>query len=89
MGPRSCSECESIFRELVEASRAARERAKEPATVPLLAEWLEQLDEEECARTRETSPLWATWRRLREHRALTGHRLSALPIPPNLLANSN
>ena len=57
--------------------------------MPLLAEWLEQLDEEECARTRETSPLWATWRRLREHRALTGHRLSALPIPPNLLANSN
>ena len=86
----SCSECHSIYRELIEASRAVRERAQEQKTPALpLTAWLEQLDEEECARTRETSSLWATWRRLQEHRARTGHYLSVLPLPPTVISNSN
>jgi hypothetical protein len=38
---------------------------------------------------RKTSPLWKTWRRLQEHRNLTGHTLSVLPIPQNALTNPN
>jgi hypothetical protein len=75
MEPLSCSECQSIYRELIESSRAARERGREQKAAALpLTTWLEQLDEEECAHTRETSGLWATWRRLQEHRARTGHQ---------------
>jgi hypothetical protein len=86
----SCSECQSIYRELIEASRAARERGQEQETAALpLTAWLEQLDEEECAQMRETSSLWATWRRLQEHRARTGHHLSVLPLPPTMISNSN
>jgi hypothetical protein len=90
MEPLSYVECQSIYRELVEASQAVRERKPEQktATVPL-TEWLEQLDEEECARTRETSLLWAIWRRLQEHRALTGHYCSILSLPPGAISNPN
>jgi len=54
-----------------------------------IAEWVRQLDEEELARIRETSSLWKTWRRLQEHRNLTGHMLSVLPLPPHAISNPN
>jgi hypothetical protein len=50
-----------------------------------LADWLEHLNEEDCARMRATSSLWKTWRRLMEHRTLTGHSLSLLSLPPNAI----
>src|SRR5215469_15680217 len=54
-----------------------------------IADWVQQLNEEECARMRETSALWNTWRRMQEHRNLTGHILSVWPVPPNALSNPN
>jgi hypothetical protein len=54
-----------------------------------LVEWIRSLDEEECDRIRETSSLWKAWRRLQEHRRLTGHVLSVLPLPPNAISNPN
>ena len=56
---------------------------------PQLSEWIRGLDEEECARMRESSSLWKAWRRLQEHRKLTGHVLSVLPLPPNAISNPN
>ena len=85
----TCAECQAIYRELLEASRVVREQMHEGAPPLALTTWLEQLNEEECAQMRETSSLWATWRRLQEHRALTGQSLSALPLPPQAILNSN
>jgi hypothetical protein len=68
MDPRSCAECLAIARDLREASRAGR-----PAESGLLTAWVRSLDEEECTRMRESSPMWRTWRRREVHRALTGH----------------
>jgi len=48
-----------------------------------LIAWLQELDEDDCARMRETSSLWKTWRRLREHRTLTGHS------PSDAMVNRN
>jgi len=85
-----CAECQAIYGELVKASHAVRHQMRhEGASRVDLTAWLEQLNEEKCTDMRETSSLWATWRRLREHRALTGHSLSALPLPPQAILNSN
>jgi hypothetical protein len=85
-----CAECQAINSELVKASHAVRDHMRHEGASPVdLAAWLEQLNEEECADMRETSSLWATWRRLRGHRALTGHSLLALPLPPQAILNSN
>jgi hypothetical protein len=76
---RSCPECQDIFLELLKASQDVKKQNLEQQTEtrPLIA-WLEQLNEEDCARTRESSRLWAARRRQQEHRALTGHYV---PVP--------
>lgn len=85
-----CEECRAIYQELQKAAQAARQHQSGHAnTSTELASYLEQLEDEECTRTRETSPLWKAWRRLREHRSLTGHSISVLPIPPNAITNRN
>jgi hypothetical protein len=90
MDSSSCDECWAIYRELRDAFRVLSERSSDQNTAPQqLAAWLEQLDQEECARMRETSAIWKTWRRLQEHRAVTGHPLSLLPVPPNAISNPN
>ena len=83
----ACEECRAIYRDLRANARAAREQvAQRPGG---LAAWLEQLSEEDCARLRESAGLWKAWRRLQEHRALTGHSLSQLAIPPGAIVNAN
>jgi hypothetical protein len=89
MGSFRCAECRAIYQELREAHRAATQNALDQHGAQKIADWVQQLNEEECARMRETSALWKTWRRLQEHRNLTGHTLSVLPIPPNALTNPN
>jgi hypothetical protein len=49
-----------------------KERLSGPGTTPVdVASWLQELDEDECVQMKETSPLWRTWRRWQQHRALT------------------
>jgi hypothetical protein len=68
-----CAECRSIHRELLEAAEAIQKlRLDQPDAIDLAA-WLDALHEDEYAETRETSRLWAAWRRRRVHRVLTGH----------------
>lgn len=83
----ACDECRAIHLELQDAFAAAKERlADSRTTAHALAAWVQQLTEDECTRMRETSSLWKTWRRLQEHRALTGHYVALLP---NGMANPN
>ena len=90
MDPSSCAECRAIYRELQEALAAVKVRLADRSTTPDdLAAWVQELEEEECARMRDASSLWKTWRRWREHRTLTGHWLSPLPVPPHGMANPN
>jgi len=90
MDTLSCEECKAIYRELRNASEAARRnQPHQNATPHQLADWLQQLNENDCARMRLTSSLWKTWRRLMEHRTLTGHSVSVLALPPNAMANPN
>ena len=90
MDPFSCDECRAIYQELREGLRAATgSMSDERNARQAIAEWVRQLDEEELARIRETSSLWKTWRRLQEHRNLTGHMLSVLPLPPHAISNPN
>jgi len=85
-----CDECRAIHRELQEAFATVKERLSGPGTTPVdLVAWLQGLDEDECAQVRETSPLWRTWHRWQQHRALTGHYLSPLPVPPSTMGNPN
>jgi hypothetical protein len=78
----ACEECRAIYLEFREASRAASLRlAGDPSTPQGLAAWIQELNEEDCARMRESSNLWKAWRRLREHWTLTGHSPSLLPVP--------
>ena len=83
MEPIACPECRALYQELQTASRQARlRRSWEPDASPReLAEWLAQIDEHECARLRLNSILWQVWRKVQEHRTLTGHRVS-LPVSP-------
>jgi len=69
---------------------AAEEMHFRQATPPQgdLIEWLKQLHEEDRAQTRASSPFWKAWRRLQEHKVLTGH--SILPTaPPGVFLNPN
>jgi hypothetical protein len=89
MDSSPCAECRAIYRELQEAYVAAKVRLSGQTTTPQeIGTWIQGLDEEECAQMRETSDLWAAWRRWQEHRALTGHWLSLLG-PPNAISNPN
>ena len=85
----ACGECQAIYRDLLAAGVAMERRQGGEATPRALAEWLETLNEEECTQTRRTSSLWAAQRRLQEQRALTGHYLSVLPLPPRAISNPN
>jgi hypothetical protein len=90
MDPFSCDECRAIHRELRDAYLAATGSVVDRTSVPQqIADWVQQLNEEDCARMRETSSLWAAWRRLQEHRTLTGHYLSRLPVAPDAISNPN
>jgi hypothetical protein len=85
-----CDECREIYLELRKAAETVDWRQiGQDRTVPRLAAYVEQLDEADCAWMRENSPLWKAWRRLMQHRTLTGHTLSVLPIPPDALSNPN
>jgi len=84
-----CAECRSIYLELVEAAEAIRKlQADQPGATDLAA-WLDGLSEGECAETRETSRLWAVWRRQREHRILTGHYVPLSLWPGEATPNRN
>jgi len=90
MDSHSFEECKAIYRELRNASEAARRnQPRQNATPHQLAEWLQQLNEEDCAQMRVTSSLWKPWRRMMAHRTLTGHRVSVLAPPPNAMSNPN
>ena len=83
-----CHECEAIYRDLLEAASARDETAPDRRATPnQVAGYLESLDEDDCARMREMSPLWKAWRRREEHRALTGHSVSLLPLQPGVIEN--
>lgn len=90
MNAHSCQECQAIYRDVMRAVHQARENLfDQPASPQQLVTWLEQLNEDDCARLRETSSFWKTWRRLQEHRTLTGHSISLLGVPPNAISNPN
>ena len=87
MPPRfECEECRAIYLELCAAHADGRQYS---AVEGDLASFLAQLDDEYCARMRETSFLWDCWRRLKQHRALTGHYLPVFPAAPGSLMNPN
>ena len=71
-----CDECSAIRRELHDATAAERARALDEQQD--LRAWLERLDDSECARLRETFPIWKAWRKAREHRLRTGHLVLAV-----------
>jgi hypothetical protein len=71
-----CGECSAIRRELDEAMAA--ERARVGGEPQDLRAWLERLDEDECARLRETSDMWKAWRKAVEHQLRTGHSISVI-----------
>ena len=71
-----CDECAAIRRELREATAAERARALDDQQD--LRAWLERLEDDECARLRETSRMWKAWRKALEHRFRTGHLVLAL-----------
>jgi hypothetical protein len=52
-------------------------------------DYLRELNDDDCARLRETSDLWKTWRRIQEHRTLTGHSPSLSGFPPDAITNPN
>jgi hypothetical protein len=86
----SCDECRAIYLDLLETARAARMcQPEETITRRGLVKWVQQLSEEDCARMRQDSNLWRAWRKLQEHRDLTGHYLPVLPLPPGAVSNSN
>jgi hypothetical protein len=86
MSNSSCSECDAICEEFSAATRLARAGN---SGLRNLSDWVEQLNEEECTRLREESPLWKTWRRWQEHKVLTGHTPPILPFPPGAISNPN
>jgi hypothetical protein len=69
MGPFACDECRAIYDEMRNAARPSQAAA----TAQPLADWIRDLDREECARLRQSSELWRAWRRFQAHRASTGH----------------
>ena len=89
MDALSCTECRAVYLELQEALSVFAGRSEVSIDPAQLGEWIRSLNDEECVRIRETSSLWKAWRRLQEHRTLTGHVLSVLPLPPNAISNPN
>ncbi|HEY1340965.1 MAG TPA: hypothetical protein VGF59_25810 [Bryobacteraceae bacterium] len=91
MNAKSCPECCAILEEMRAASRAVKaNHPGEDATPAELVAWLDKLDDEECARLRESSPFWRAWRRFMEHRTLTGHSPSFVgALPPGAITNPN
>jgi len=86
----SCDECQAIYRELRDAgSCVTASRRLDGAPLEQIAAWIRDLDEKACARMRQDSNLWKAWRRLQEHRVLTGHAISVVPLPPRALSNPN
>ena len=83
----SCDECRAIYFELREACRAMGNAPG--ASSQQISEWVQRLNEEECARLRESSGLWKAWRRLQAHRSLTGHTQPVLPLPARAMTNLN
>ncbi len=80
----SCEECRAIAHELREGVRwTQRQQLRQGMGPQDVIAWIEELNEERCAHMRAQSPLWRTWRRLEEHRSLTGH------FPPHLRVNRN
>jgi len=90
MNSLSCDECRAIYEELCDDVRAASARLL-TANIPRgqLTTYLQTLNEEDCARMRQTSALWRTWRRRETHRALTGHSVSLLALQPTAISNPN
>ena len=85
-----CDECRAIEREFRRAAREAAEHGSDRSPeARSIDAWLELLNLEDCARMRESSSLWKTWRRLQRHRILTGHSPSVLPMPPAAISNPN
>jgi hypothetical protein len=89
MRDADCEECRAIRRELRDALFSAREAAGPAASPDAIADYLSSLVQEDCAQMRASSALWKTWRRLMEHRVLTGHTPSLLPLPQGALSNLN
>ena len=89
MDALSCTECRAIYLELQEALSVFAGTPEVGIDPAQLGEWIRSLNDEECARIRETSSLWKAWSRLQEHRTRTGHILSVLPLPPNAISNPN
>jgi len=85
-----CEECRALLREFRDAARAGREvRFGREMSFEQLISYVQSLDEEEMARMRETSPLWALWRKREEHRTRTGHVVPLFPMPPNAIGSLN
>jgi hypothetical protein len=83
MNTFSCDECRAIYQELRQAWPPGRPVAPEE-----IAAFVNGLDPQQCARTRLTSVMWKAWRRMQEHRVLTGHVVS-LPGSSAALTNGN
>lgn len=79
----SCDECRAIYEDLRVAFPISRS-----ATPQEIAAFLEGLDMRQCASTRLSSAMWKAWRRMQEHRVLTGHLVSPLG-PASALTNPN
>ena len=75
MGPESCPECLAIYRQLADSVRQ-HHVASQP-----LADWIRQVDGYDCSRIRQTSVLWAIWRRLQNHPPLAGTIFLCCPSP--------
>lgn len=79
----SCDECRAIYAEL----RAAFP-AQQSGHAEQIGAFVEALDLQQCARTRVSSDMWKAWRRMQEHRVLTGHVVSPLG-PGGAISNPN
>jgi hypothetical protein len=75
MDPLSCEECRAIYLELREAIRSAPVSGTDD-----LGEWIRQLDHLELDYVRANSGIWKAWRRMQEHRVLTGHVVPVIAV---------
>ncbi len=90
MRDADCEECRAIRRELRESWLASRESEGGGDVSPDgISDYLDSLSQQDCADILASSALWKTWRRLMEHRVLTGHAPSLLPLPQGALSNLN
>jgi len=89
MDAHTCPECRAILSELCDAVAAVRRLQGPGMKETDLADWVRGFDEEKARSMRESSPFWEPWRRWMAHRALTGHALPFVAIPPGALLNPN